>query len=71
MMTTTKKEILSYLNDNNNLNNFTKEQLDNLKLDNIALSFGIYGMTAGLFLSKTDGKYYVCPSRSTTLFYLV
>jgi len=70
MITTTKKEILNYLNKNNNLNNFTNEDIEKLKLENIAMSFGIYGMNAGLFQSKVNFGYYVVPSRSTTLFKL-
>ena len=70
MITTTKKEITKHLNETNNLNNFTREQIKELDLQQIAISFGTYGMNAGLFLSKKDGLYYVVPSRSTTLFYL-
>lgn len=35
----------------------------------IALSFGIYGMNAGLFRHDTTGQLYAIPSRSTLLFY--
>lgn len=70
-MKTTKKDILSYLNNYNNLNDFTDEEINKLKLKNVALSFGVYGMNAGLFVSMTNGAFYVCPTRSTTLFKLV
>jgi hypothetical protein len=70
-MTTTKKEILKYLTENNNLNNFELEKIHALDLENIALSFGTYGMNAGLFQSRVNGNYYVIPTRSTMLFRLV
>ena len=69
-MKTTKKEILQYLTTENNLNNYTDEKIKELKLKKIAISYGVYGMNAGLFLSMNDGRYYVVPSRSTTLFKL-
>ena len=69
-MKTTKKEILNYLTNSNNLNNFTDKEIKKLKLEKIATSYGIYGMNAGLFKSRKDGLFYVVPSRSTTLFIL-
>lgn len=70
MITTTKKDILTYLNKNNNLNGINYNDVKELDLETIALSFGSYGMNAGLFISKKTGLYYVCPSRSTMLFRL-
>jgi len=69
-METTKKEILRYLNGSNDLNKFTNEEIDGLDLEEIAISFGTYGMNAGLFRSRKNNTYYVVPTRSTVLFKL-
>ena len=71
MIKTTQKEIKNYLNENNNLNNFTKDELKMLDLEKIAISFGVYGMNGGLFKDRKSGCYYVVPSRSTRLFELM
>ena len=71
MITTTQKEIKRYLNNNNNLNNFSKEDLKMLDLEKIAISFGVYGMNGGLFKDRKSGLYYVVPNRSTRLFELM
>ena len=70
-MKTTLKEIKKYLNEKNNLNAFTREELDKLDLRTVALSFGVYGMNGGLFEDMKTGNYYVVPNRSTRLFELV
>jgi len=70
MKTTTKKDILQYLNTNNDLNNYKDEDIDALQLNKVAISYGTYGMNAGLFYSRVDNEYYVVPNRSTTLFKL-
>lgn len=69
-MKTTQREIKSYLNGKNDLNTFTREQLDALNLRTVALSFGVYGMNGGLFEDINTGNYYVVPNRSTRLFEL-
>ena len=70
-MKTTQKEIKSYLNGKNNLNDFTREQIDALNLRTVAISVGVYGMNGGLFEDMKTGAYYVVPNRSTRLFELV
>ena len=70
-MKTTQKEIMKYLNGKNNLNEFTREQLDALNLRTVAISVGVYGMNGGLFEDVKTGAYYVVPNRSTRLFELV
>ena len=70
-MKTTQKEIKSYLNGKNDLNDFTQEELKQLNLRTVALSFGVYGMNGGLFEDVKTGSYYVVPNRSTRLFELV
>lgn len=69
-MKNTQKEIRKYLNGKNDLNAFTREQLDGLNLRTVALSFGVYGMNGGLFEDLKTGEYYVVPNRSTRLFEL-
>jgi hypothetical protein len=70
-MRTTQKEIKKYLNGKNDLNAFTREELNSLNLRKVALSFGVYGMNGGLFEDMNTGRYYVVPNRSTRLFELV
>lgn len=70
-MKTTQKEIRKYLNGKNDLNAFTREQLDALNLRTVAISYGVYGMNGGLFEDMKTGAYYVVPNRSTRLFELV
>lgn len=70
-MKITQKEIKSYLNGKNNLNDFTREQLNALNLRTVAISYGVYGMNSGLFEDMNTGNYYVVPNRSTRLFELV
>ena len=70
-MKTTQKEIRKYLNGKNDLNAFTREQLDALNLRTVAISYGVYGMNGGLFEDMNTGCYYVIPNRSTRLFELV
>ena len=70
-MKTTQKEIRKYLNGENDLNTFTREQLDALNLRTVAVSYGVYGMNGGLFEDMDTGEYYVVPNRSTRLFELV
>jgi hypothetical protein len=70
-MKTTQKEIKKYLNGKNDLNAFTREQLDALNLRTVAISYGVYGMNGGVFEDMNTGAYYVVPNRSTRLFELV
>lgn len=70
-MKTTQKEIKKYLNGKNDLNAFTREELNALKLRTVAISYGVYGMNGGLFEDTNTGIYYVVPNRSTRLFELV
>lgn len=70
MVKTTKKDILRYLNEDNNLNNYKNEEIDALQLKKVAISYGVYGMNAGLFQSSINHNYYVVPSRSSVLFKL-
>ena len=69
-MKTTQKDIRSYLNGKNDLNTFTREQLDALNLRTVAISYGVYGMNGGLFEDIRTGDYYVVTNRSTRLFEL-
>ena len=69
-MKTTQKEIRKHLNGTNDLNTFTREQLDALNLRTVAISYGVYGMNGGLFEDIRTGDYYVVPNRSTRLFEL-
>lgn len=71
MLKVTQKEIKSYYNGKNNLNEFTREELDTIKHDlkQLAISFGVYGMNGGLFIDS-KGNYYIIPNRSTRLFEL-
>ena len=69
-MKTTQKEIKKYLNGKNDLNGFTREQLDALSLQTVAISYGVYGMNGGLFQDIKTGAYYVVPNRSARLFEL-
>ena len=69
-MKTTQREIRKYLNGENDLNTFTREQLDALNLKTVAISFGVYGMNGGLFEDMNTGAYYVVPNRSARLFEL-
>ena len=39
------------------------------ELTTVALSFGVYGMNAGLFRHDTTGQLYALPNRSSLLFY--
>ena len=70
-MKTTQKEIRKHLNGKNNLNDFTQEELKQLNLRTVAISYGVYGMNGGLFEDVKTGAYYVVPNRSTRLFELV
>lgn len=70
-MKTTQKEIRNYLNGKNDLNTFTREQIDALNLRTVAISYGVYGMNGGLFEDMKTGEYYVVPNRSARLFELV
>lgn len=70
-MKTTQKEIRKHLNGKNNLNTFTREELNGLNLRPVAISCGVYGMNGGLFEDMNTGSYYVVPNRSTRLFELV
>ena len=69
-MKITQKDIRNYLNGKNDLNAFTREQLDALNLRTVAISYGVYGMNGGLFEDIRTGDYYVVPNRSTRLFEL-
>ena len=69
-MKTTQKDIRRHLNGKNDLNAFTREQLDALNLRTVAISYGVYGMNGGLFEDIRTGDYYVVPNRSTRLFEL-
>lgn len=71
MLKTTQKEIKNYYNGKNDLNKFTREEMDAIKHDlkMLAISFGVYGMNGGLF-TDSKGNYYIIPSRSTRLFEL-
>lgn len=69
-MKTTQKDIRKHLTEKNNLNDFTREQLDALNLRTVAISYGVYGMNGGLFEDMKTGAYYVVPNRSTRLFEL-
>lgn len=73
MLKTTQAQIRNYLNRYNDLNTIDAETLKEMKpfLECVALSFGVYGMNAGLFRDTRDSSYYVVPNRSTRLFELV
>ena len=72
MLRTTQKEIKSYYNGKNDLNTFTREQVNEIKHDlrMLAISFGVYGMNGGLFENTKTGEFYIIPNRSTRLFEL-
>lgn len=74
-MKTSKKELLAYASSINaiDINKWSFEEIEALRkneeyLEKIAYSVGIYGINAYLFQGHKTKRYYVIPSRSTTLF---
>ena len=76
MMKTSRKEIRSYLNGHNDLNEIYGKLSQNQgkliefseTLKPVAYSLGVYGLNAELFIND-KGAFYVVPDRSVALFY--
>ena len=74
-MKTSKRELIAYSKQVNaiDINKWSFEEIEALRkneeyLEEVAYSVGIYGINAYLCQGHKTKKYYVVPSRSTTLF---
>lgn len=66
----TQKEIRHYITSGLATDITTAKDVDKMKLETVGLSFGVYGMNAGLFQDMETGEFYVVRNRSTNLFIL-
>lgn len=67
----TQKEIRGYITSGLATDITNAKDVDRMNLETVGLSFGVYGMNAGLFRDKQTGDLFVVRSRSTNLFILV
>lgn len=66
----TQKEIRHYITSGLATDITNAKDVDKMNLETVGLSFGVYGMNAGLFQDKETGDFYVVRNRSTNLFIL-
>lgn len=66
----TQKEIRNYIASGLATDITNAKDVGKMDLETIGLSFGVYGMNAGLFQDRETGEFYVVRNRSTNLFIL-
>lgn len=66
----TQKEIRSYITSGLATDITNAKDVDWMNLETVGLSFGVYGMNAGLFRDRQTGEFYAVRNRSRNLFIL-
>lgn len=66
----TQKEIRNYITSGFATDITEEKDVSRMNLETIGLSFGIYGINAGLFQDIETGEFYVVRNRSTNFFIL-
>lgn len=71
-MKTTQKKIKNMIKSKTieDITTATTKILNDLELEKVVLSFGIYGMNGGIFKSRKNGKLYGIKARNCNLFRL-